>query len=341
MEHKHDGVIRAAVPVVGQFLFDSGQCVPAGVAHQLSIDHLPRVELKQSRSVVEDADMRFGVGALRRWNHVQGHLDVNEAPAGQQAVRHRIRLLVIVDLDRIDIVHAIPFAGTDHRRYGLFAAASSRGGSESLDRFDGRFVPFMPDATNSARMDIIEIGAKSVVENHAEWETVVGEHVAVAVATSKDIVEVLVPMEWHICLTSNDSGCEYFVPWNVRHDWFVIVVDGVFDCSGNMGLSWSGNRVRRFSLHRGTVNWSAREGWITSSFVEAMFICEHADKDEERCEDDHRPSTDKNEQRAERTRHIAQNGQSCHYDRLRCGLLHPMFAHTLILRAGETYALIA
>ena len=61
MEHKHDGVIRAAVPVVGQFLFDSGQCVLTGVAHQLSIDHLPRVELKQSRSVVEDADMRFGV----------------------------------------------------------------------------------------------------------------------------------------------------------------------------------------------------------------------------------------------------------------------------------------
>lgn len=47
MEHKHDGVIRAVVPLAEQFLFDSGQCVPAGVAHQLSIDHLPRVELEQ------------------------------------------------------------------------------------------------------------------------------------------------------------------------------------------------------------------------------------------------------------------------------------------------------
>lgn len=340
MEHKHDGVIRAAVPVVGQFLFDSGQRVLTGVAHQLSIDHLPRVELKQSRSVVEDADMRFGVGALRRWNHVQGHLDVNEAPAGQQTVRHRVRF-IIAGFNGINIVHAVPFSGTNHGRYDPFATASSCGGCESLDRFDGRFVPFMPNATNSARMDIIEIGAKSVVENHAEWETVVGEHVAVAVATSEGIGEISVSMERHIRPATYDFGCEYPVSRNVRHNRLIVVVDGVFDCSSNMGLSWSGNRVRRFSLHRGPVNWSARDGWITFSLVEAMFICEHADKDEERCEDEHRPSADKNEQRAERARRIAQNGQNCHYDRLRCGLLRPMFTHTLILRAGETYVLIA
>lgn len=340
MEHKHDGVIRAAVPVVGQFLFDSGQCVPTDVVHQLPIDHLPRVELKQSRSVVEDADMRFGVGALRRWNHVQGHLDVNEAPAGQQTVRHRVRF-IIAGFNGINIVHAVPFSGTNHGRYDPFATASSCGGCESLDRFDGRFVPFMPNATNSARMDIIEIGAKSVVENHAEWETVVGEHVAVAVATSEGIGEISVSVERHIRPATHDFGCEYPVSRNVRHNRLIVVVDGVFDCSGNMVLSWSGNRVRRFSLHRGLVNWSARDGWITSSLVEAMFICEHADKDEERCEDEHRPSADKNEQRAERARRIAQNGQNCHYDRLRCGLLRPMFTHTLILRAGETYVLIA
>lgn len=69
MEHKHDGVIRAVVPLAEQFLFDSGQCVPAGVAHQLSIDHLPRVELEQNHIAMEYPDMRFGGRALGRRHH--------------------------------------------------------------------------------------------------------------------------------------------------------------------------------------------------------------------------------------------------------------------------------
>ena len=285
--------------------------------------------------------MRFGGRALGRRNHIQGHLDVHEAPSGQQAVRHRIRLLVIVDLDRIDIVHAIPFAGTDHRRYGLFAAASSRGGSESLDRFDGRFVPFMPDAADGACVDVIKIGAEPVIRNHAERCAVVGKHIAVAVTASADIAEIPVSVERHVHPASNDFSGEYPVSRNIRHNRLVVVVDEVFDRSGNMLLSVNRNRICRFPPYRGFVNSVSRGSWFITVAVESMFPGEHADKDEERCEDEHGPSADKNEQRAERARRIAQNGQNCHYDRLRCGLLRPMFTHTLILRAGETYALIA
>lgn len=200
---------------------------------------------------------------------------------------------------------------------------------------------FMPDATNSARMDIIEIGAKSVVENHAEWETVVGEHVAVAVATSKDIVEVFVSMEWHICLTSNDSGCEYFVPWNVRHDWFVIVVDGVFDCSGNMGLGGNRNRIRRFCLYRDFVNGSFQGSRLIPAAVESMLPREYADKDEERRKGEKGPSAEENEQRAKDGRRIAQNGQNRQRNGLYSCFPCSVFAHTSILRAEESYTLIA
>ena len=108
-----------------------------------------------------------------------------------------------------------------------------------------------------------------------------------------------------------------------------------------MLLSVNRNRICRFPPYRGFVNSVSRGSWFITVAVESMFPGEHADKDEERCEDEHGPSADKNEQSAERARRIAQNGQNCHYDRLRCGLLRPMFTHTLILRAGETYALIA